>query len=151
MKSGERSKWPRRYSWRRFFFLIGLLFGRQAWHRGSPVCPPGPGSFVLVCLAGAQSPDPPDEKSPKKSCFFRPAPTTSPRKTQARYYSHSHRLRTRAPASEGADGRGGKKAESLWESSLPPPSFAHFHTSTDIPLPVLPGPEGIVLLDFAPV
>lgn len=41
---------------------------------GRPVCPPEPGSFVLVCLAAPQSPGSPDEKSPKKSRFSGPLP-----------------------------------------------------------------------------
>lgn len=98
---------------------------------GSPVCPPGPGSFVLVCLATAQSPDSPDEKSTKKSCFSGPLPQLRQGKHKPAITAtvtgseHGHPFLKELTERRGGEGR--KKAESLWESSLPP---LHSLTST---------------------
>lgn len=101
-----------------------------AW--GAPVCPPGPGAFVLVCSGLSLEAEALRMKSPpppKKSCFFRPAPPALPRKTQAHNCSHSHQLGTQAPVSEGADRRGERRQSPSENDDSLPPSHTCTHTS----------------------
>lgn len=60
---------------------------------GRPVCPPRPGSFVLLCLAAPQSPGSPDEQSPKKRRFSGPLP-------QPRQGKHKRTITPTVPSSE---------------------------------------------------
>lgn len=57
----------------------------------------------------------------------------------------------RAPVSEGADRRGGRRQSPSGNHHSLPFIRSLPHLDADIPLPALPGPEGIVLLDFAPI
>ncbi|TWW72682.1 Ephrin type-A receptor 3 [Takifugu flavidus] len=110
---------------------LSVVMEGLAW--GSPVCPPGPGSFVLVCLATAQSPDSPDEKSPKKSCFSGPLP-------QLRQGKHKRTITATVAGSEHGhpflkELTGGEKEGRVPLGIITPsPSFAHFHTYTQTSL-----------------
>lgn len=122
---------------------------------GCPVCPLGLRSFVPVWLATAQSQYSPDETSPEKSCFSTLLPQLSQQK-------HKHTITHTPVTSTGTHylrsrQKGGKRAETLWELSLPllpfffPSSRSFTPTHTHPSSSSLSGLLGIVLVDFAPL